>query len=83
MLTKDEWAAQRPPIYWVTVEDWMDRTPLIRNVITKWIDEYLDGWCYRNYKDFAFGLEKDRTIFLMFYKSKVWDENSGELLPNN
>lgn len=83
MLTRDEWAAHGPPIYWVTVDDWMDRTTLIRDIIVKWCDEYLDGWSYRDYNTFAFGSEKDRTTFLMFYKSGVWNEDSGELLPNN
>ena len=82
MLTRDKWAAQEPPIYWVTVNDWMNHETLIRDIIIKWCNEYLDGWSYNDYKLFAFGSEKDRATFLMFYKSNFWNEDSGELLPN-
>ena len=81
MLTKDEWEAIEPPIYWVDLPDWANHELLIRNIIDKWCDEHVNEWWFRKYHTFAFGSERDRATFLMFFKSDVWDEGYGEVLP--
>lgn len=83
MLTSDEWAAIEPPIYWVDLPDWTDYDMLIRNIIDKWCDVQLNDWWYRDFHTFAFGSEKDRATFLMFYKSDVFVEGYGQLLPRD
>lgn len=76
-LTKEEWAAQKPPMCWTTVkENWL---PVHFELAQKWVLENSGDWVYCMDKTFIFGSESDKMIFELWLTQDITTMDHGSI----
>ena len=78
ILTKEEWAAVRAPLFWTKVTNaaW-GKTE--REFIVKWMESHLGkGWVYYDGEvTYAFESDGDQMLFKIWIKSDPFDGDDG------
>jgi hypothetical protein len=78
-LSADNWAATKPPIYWLRVAGLKELAEIDWDLTTKWLDHNCKGWWYRSNETLCFERKQDLVVFKTFLLSNQFSNQSGEI----
>ena len=78
VLTLDEWAAQKPPLFW-TDTNGMSWSAFQSDIALKWAEQNGGTWVHRAGNVLVFGSEEDRLMFQLWARENITDASVGSL----
>lgn len=79
LLTREEWAVQKTPIYWRRPSPKFNWGTLQFDIALKWIDDNSEGWFYFEHPTFIFGSSHDAVMFELWLRQNVLDADQGHI----
>lgn len=72
-ITHDEWIVATPPFFWLSTNSFVNRPPIVLEMVEKWLIANTSSWWWRDGITFIFSSKEDRVTFKFWLLSGVFD----------